>query len=126
MKQFIVLAAILPLMLFFLMQFPFEEARHTRLVGLEERIHIFKVEVANNPESSGELADGLKVDAAKIYGISASEVSVTLVEFDESQKCTYSVELPTGETPEAIKLIHGKPKQGRLIVSGEIIVESPA
>jgi hypothetical protein len=76
MKQFIVAAALLPILLALLTQFMSLQLAHTRVVRSEELAYTTARAAEIRGAYTADLAQGLASEIAHIYGLSPAEVSV--------------------------------------------------
>lgn len=74
MKQFIVAAAILPILMLFAFQFTAEEIRHSRTLRLEELVHEARLEAAEAGGFSPELKERVANEAAAILKVPTGDI----------------------------------------------------
>ena len=76
MQQFIVAAAILPILLVFLLAFSEEGFRHGRILRLEEAVQSFRLEVALSGTLSSAAAGKTREEIAQIFQLDPEDVTV--------------------------------------------------
>ncbi len=87
MKQFIVLIAILPLLLIFMMQFSYDQKNAGLIAEIQSIVYFAKEEAKQQGGFSKEMKTELKDNIAAIANVSSSDV---LIECDEEIKYRYS------------------------------------
>ncbi|MDR3242908.1 MAG: hypothetical protein LBT34_03145 [Clostridiales Family XIII bacterium] len=80
MKQFIVLAAVFPLIVVFVMQFSLEQQNQNRISQLQELVYSAKEQAKQEGRFSQAIKSELAGEIASCFGIDASEV---IIEADE-------------------------------------------
>jgi hypothetical protein len=88
MKQFIVAAAILPILMIFVLQFTKQEIHHSRFLRLEELVHNARMEASMEGEFTQDLRTRLIQGAAEIFQVEPEEV---VLQIDEPARYQLSV-----------------------------------
>ena len=126
MKQFIVLAAILPIMLVFVMQFSLVGVRSLRMNAAEDTIRAFCIEASYFGGGGQAEAEALKSKLAQIFRVNEYYVNVNLFQADESH-IDYSISFPVGEIMAGASFMGLSPaeNQGHVRISGSIVIAPP-
>ena len=126
MKQFIVLAAVLPLMLVFVAQFTLEAGRGLRMNAAEDAVRAFCVEAAYYGGGGPAEAEALRARLARIFRADAGEVAVELKQADEAH-IDWHVSFPVGDIMAGAALMGISPAEnrGRAQLGGTIVVAPP-
>ncbi|MDR2295971.1 MAG: hypothetical protein LBD95_04155 [Clostridiales Family XIII bacterium] len=102
MKQFIVLAAMLPLIMVFIMQFALEQTNQGRIAALQELVYGAKEQAKQEGRFTPAIKAALARDIAARFKLAESEVVIEadnrvkyrLNEFDEREMIAYRVKVP--------------------------------
>ena len=123
MKQFIVLAAILPIMLVFIAQMSLEAGRSFRMNAAEDAVRAFCIEAAYYDGGGSDGAEALRSRLARIFNADASEISIFLAQVDEAH-IEWSVSFPVGEIMAGARFmgISDAENRGRAHMSGTIVI----
>ena len=76
MKQFLVLIAVLPLLLIFLLQFSLDQQNHTKMGLLSDAVYVAKEKSRQSGCFTNDIQDELRSRIARILGTDASEISI--------------------------------------------------
>lgn len=87
MKQFIVLMAVLPILLLFLMQFSMDQRNSQRLGKIQDLIYISKESARQEGYFSLELKEKLREDLSRTAGVAPEEI---IIECDDTIKYRYN------------------------------------
>lgn len=87
MKQFIVLMAVLPILLLFLMQFSMDQRNSQRLGRIQDLIYISKESARQEGYFSLELKEKLREDLSRTAGVAPEEI---VIECDDIIKYRYN------------------------------------
>ncbi|MDR3364376.1 MAG: hypothetical protein LBS91_05440 [Clostridiales Family XIII bacterium] len=96
MKQFIVLAAILPILLVLIAQFTLEARRGLRMGAAENAVRAFCMEASYYGGGGAAQAEALRTELARIFRADARDVTVELSERDGAH-IDWRVSFPVGE-----------------------------
>ncbi|MDR2156323.1 MAG: hypothetical protein LBO81_00875, partial [Clostridiales Family XIII bacterium] len=122
MKQFIVLAAVIPVMLAFVMQFTLEQANFSRSMRAEEVVHSARIEAEWNGGFTEEAKKTLARNIADIYGVTAEDVAIEADVIGESfgRIGFYRIIVPVPKIVAANRLfgISDEANCGRYVVEG--------
>ena len=88
MKQFIVLIAVLPVMLLFLLQFTLEQKNSLAIARIQDSTYAAKEEAKQEGYFSDEIKDRLKNKISQATGISSERI---IVESEDSIKYRYNI-----------------------------------
>jgi len=123
MKQFIVLAAVLPMLLVFIAQFSLETVRALRMNAAEDAIRAFCIEASYFGGGGTEESAALRSKLSQIFRTDAQNVFVTLIQTDESH-IEYSISFPVGDIMAGARLMGLSPaeNQGRAEINGAIVI----
>jgi hypothetical protein len=126
MKQFIVLAAILPIMLVFVAQFSIEAVRSLRMNAAEDAIRAFCIEASYYGGGNESGADALRNRLAQIFQADAGEVYVSLVQTDDAH-IDWRISFPVGEIMAGGAFMGLSPSenQGYAELNGTIVIAPP-
>jgi len=112
MKQFIVLIAVLPVMLLFLVQFTLEQKNSLAIARIQDIIYVAKEEAKQEGYFSAEIKDRLKNKISQATGISSERI---IVESEDTIKFRYDtgnerliyyrVEVPIDEVMAGSRLL---------------------
>ena len=126
MKQFIVLAAVLPILLVFVAQFTVEAWRGLRMNAAEDAVRAFCIEAAyfggGGPDEAGALRERL----AGIFRADVRDVAVELKKTDEAH-IDWLVSFPVGDIMAGAPLMGLTPAEnrGRAQMGGTIVIAPP-
>ena len=126
MKNFIVLAAVLPLMLLFVAQFALDQRNHAVTAFVEEEVRAACEEARAEGCFTASIRDGLRERLASRLGIAPSAVTITadsgvvyrLNYFDASGErglIRYSVSVPIGRITAAAGFFGGSGSNVRIL-----------
>jgi len=123
MKQFIVLAAILPIMMLFVAQSTLEGARSSRLNAAEDAIRAFCIEASYHDGGSPAHADALRAKLARIFRADPGEIQIELERTDEAH-IDWRVSFPVGDIMAGARLmgLSDAENRGRALMSGTIVI----
>ena len=126
MKQFIVLAAILPIMLVFVAQFSLEALRNLRMNAAEDLIRAFCIEASYFNGGGPAEAEVLRFRLAQIFHADPLEVYIDLVQADEAH-IEWRISFPVGDIMAGARLmgLSGAENRGRAQMSGTIVIAPP-
>jgi hypothetical protein len=102
MKQFIVLAAMLPLIMVFIMQFSLEQVNQGRIAALQELVYGAKERAKQEGRFTPAIKAALARDIAARFKVDESDIVIETDnriryrrnEFDEREMIAYRVEVP--------------------------------
>ena len=122
MKQFIVLAAIMPILLIFTAQFTLSGVRGLRLNAAEDAIRAFCIEATYYNGGGSSEMEALRHKLAQIFRTDTSEVIIELTQID-SAHIEWTISFPTGEIMAGARFmgLSVAENQGRLLISGSIV-----
>jgi hypothetical protein len=123
MKQFIVLAAILPILLVFISQFTLEAVRSLRMNAAEDAIRAFCIEAAYYEGGGGAEAEALRHKLAQIFHSDPGDIIIDLARTDEAH-ITWRLSFPVGDIMAAAPYMNlsSSENQGRAQMSGTIVI----
>jgi len=123
MKQFIVLAAILPVLLLFVAQLTLEGSRNLRMSAAEDAVRAFCIEASYYGGGGPAEADALRARLARIFRTDASEIYIGLARTDEAH-INWSVSFPVGNIMAGARLmgLSDAENHGRAQMSGTIVI----
>ena len=126
MKQFIVLAAILPIMLVFVAQFSLEAVRSLRMNAAEDAVRAFCIEAAYHGGGRPADAEALRYRLARIFRADAADVFVELTQNDEWH-IGWRVSFPVGGIMAGARLmgLTEAENRGRAQMDGVIVIAPP-
>ncbi|MDR1815490.1 MAG: hypothetical protein LBR00_02255 [Clostridiales Family XIII bacterium] len=96
MKQLIVLAAVLPILLVFFAQSQLDRLNDRHVFLAERAVAAFEAEAAAGGSAVDAAADSLRARLAEIFGAEASDVTVSLSATADGFATRYSVRVPMG------------------------------
>jgi hypothetical protein len=124
-KQFIVLAAVLPIMLAFVMQFTLIQVHHSRLIRAEEAIHSARMEAGISGGFTAETRGALAARLATIYGVAPSEIGMRLDMADGQPRhvIAYKIRIPVSQIIAGNRLfgISDSDNRGFYTIEGETL-----
>ncbi len=136
MKQFIVLAAVLPLLLLFMAQYCLDQKNSQMVSTFQQQVYVAKEEAKQKGCFTAEIKDKLRSDLSEALGVEESEILIEATEtkqyrlnyFDESGTrgmIHYKVTLPLGKVMAGGKLlgIREEENQGSYSVEGSTASE---
>ncbi|MDR1245560.1 MAG: hypothetical protein LBK57_00850 [Clostridiales Family XIII bacterium] len=133
MKQFIVLAAILPLLMVFVMQFALEQMNQGRIAALQELVYSAKEQAKQEGRFTPEIKSALARDIAERFEIDAGDVVIESDNrvkyrrnrFDEREMIEYRVEVPIDKIMAGNRLmgIADADNAGRYVIKGSTASE---
>lgn len=105
MKQFIVLSAILPFLLIFVLQYSLEQQNHYRLAFLQQAVYEAKEQAKQDGYFTKENTNMLKKKISEKFQINQNAISIEATSvpkyrvnyFDERELIYYKVEVPIEE-----------------------------
>jgi hypothetical protein len=126
MKQFIVLAAVLPILMLFLAQFMLDGQRTVRVSAAEDAVRTFCLEGSYYGRVGSSEADALRTRLAGIFGVSPADVSVDLAPAREGV-LSYRIAFPVGKIMAGAAFMGLSPSRnnGRMQLTGEIVLPPP-
>ena len=126
MKQFVVLAAVLPILLVFTMQFTLEAGRGMRMNAAEDAVRAFCIEAAYFGGGGAAEAEALRKKLAQIFRADAHEVEVGLRRADDTH-IEWRVSFPVGDIMAGAALMGLAPAEnsGRAHMGGTIVIVPP-
>jgi hypothetical protein len=133
MKQFIVLAAVLPLLMVFVMQFALEQMNQGRIAALQELVYGAKEKARQEGCFTPEIKSALARDIAERFAISEGEVVIEADsrvkyrrnKFDEREIIEYKVIVPIKKIMAGNRLmgISDRDNEGRYVIKGSMASE---
>jgi hypothetical protein len=124
-KQFIVLAAVLPILLAFVMQFTLIQVHHSRLIRAEEAIHSAEMEAGISGGFTAETRAALAARLAAIYDVAPTEIDMNLDMADGQPRhvIAYEISLPVSKIIAANRLfgISDNDNSGYYIIEGKTL-----
>ena len=123
MKQFIVLAAVLPILLVFISQFSLEALRSLRMNAAEDAIRAFCIEASYYDGGGPAEAEALRGRLARIFRADPGEVFVFLTPSGEA-RIDWRVSFPTGDIMAGARFmgLSDAENRGRAQLSGTIVI----
>ena len=123
MKQFIVLAAILPILLLFVAQATLEGVRGLRMNAAEDAVRAFCIEASYYDGGGAGEAEALRAKLARIFKADASEIHIELSRPDKAH-INWRVSFPVGGIMAGARLMGLSPSEncGRAEMSGTIVI----
>jgi len=123
MKQFIVLAAILPILLLFVSQSTLEAVRGLRVSACEDAVRAFCIEASYYGGGGPAEAEALRAKLAGILKADVSEIYVDIQKADDA-RIDWRVSFPVGKVMAGARLmgISDAENRGRANMSGTIVV----
>ena len=123
MKQFIVLAAILPILLVFVAQLALEGTRGLRMNAAEDAVRAFCIEASYYNGGGPAEAEALRAKLARIFGADTGEVYIELNRTDDSH-IDWRVSFPVGDVMAGARLmgLTDAENRGRAEMSGTIVI----
>ena len=100
MKQFIVLAAILPILLVFLAQFTLAEIRSMRMSSAEDAIRAFCIDASYYDGGGVAEAEALRHKLASIFRCAPQEIAIGLSQIDDAH-IAWEISFPVGDVMAA-------------------------
>ena len=126
MKQFIVLAAILPILLVFVAQFTLDGVRSLRMEAAENAVRAFCLEATYYGGGGPAQAEALRARLAQIFHAGANEVYIDLRQTDAAH-IDWRVSFPVGDIMAGARLMGLSPAEnrGRAELTGTIVIPPP-
>jgi len=123
MKQFIVLAAIMPIMLLFVPQATLEGTRALRMSAAENAVRAFCIEASYYDGGGPAETDALRAKIARIFRTETSQVYIELNKTDEAH-IDWRVSFPVGNIMAGARLmgLTDAENRGRAEMSGTIVI----
>jgi len=123
MKQFIALAAILPILLLFVAQTTLEGVRSLRMNAAEDAVRAFCIEASYHDGGGPAEAEALRTKLARIFRAEAREVFLDLARTDEHH-IAWRVSFPVGDVMAGARMmgLTGAENRGRAEMSGVIVI----
>ena len=123
MKQFIVLAAILPIMLLFVSQATLEGVRGLRMSAAEDAVRAFCIEASYFDGGGPAEAEALRAKLARIFRTDPGEVFLSLAKPDDHH-IAWSLSFPVGDVMAGARLmgLSDAENRGRAEMSGVIVI----
>ena len=119
MKQFIVLAVTLPLMLLFIVQVTQDQLNYTKIGAINDIVYSYKEQAKQQGCFTDDLVAGMKSELASFLGISEGEIYVDATgEGEEKARgglIHYSVELPIGTVMAGAGLLGISKQENRYV-----------
>ncbi|MDR0423988.1 MAG: hypothetical protein LBH39_00765, partial [Clostridiales Family XIII bacterium] len=102
MKQFIVMAAVLPILMIFVMQFSLEQQNQNRIAALQEIVYSVKEQARQEGRFTPAMKAELAAAAARFFDVDAGEIVVEADSdikyrknaFDERELIHYRIKAP--------------------------------
>lgn len=121
MKQFIILVAILPLMMIFVMQFGLSQLNNHRTAMMQEHVYAAKEAARQDGFFTPENCKKLKSKLSKEFGISPDEIEIITDGqvkyrrnyFDERELVNYEVRVPIKKIMAGEKILGISPDKNR-------------
>ncbi|MDR2132372.1 MAG: hypothetical protein LBP30_03390 [Clostridiales Family XIII bacterium] len=133
MKQFIVLAAVLPLIMVFIMQFSLEQMNQGRIAALQELVYGAKERAKQEGRFTPEIKSALARDIAERFKLDESDIVIEADnrvkyrrnDFDEREMIAYRVEVPIERIMAGNRLmgISDEENAGRYVIEGSTASE---
>ena len=126
MKQFIVLAAILPILLVFVAQSTLEGVRSVRLSAAEDAIRAFCIEASYFDGGTPAHVEALRYRLAQIFRCGSGEIHIDLRQTAEYH-IDWRVSFPVGKIMAGARLMGLSPAEnnGRVEMKGNIVIAPP-
>ncbi|MCL1894987.1 MAG: hypothetical protein FWG03_00415 [Clostridiales bacterium] len=126
MKQFIVLAAILPILLVFVAQFTLEAGRGLRMNAAEDAVRAFCIEAAYFDGGGPAEAEALRMKLARIFNVDIRDVAVELKNAGDAH-IDWFVSFPVGDIMAGAPFMGLTPAEnrGRAQMNGTIVIAPP-
>jgi hypothetical protein len=125
MKQFIVMVAILPLLMVFIMQYGIDQTNHSRQLRFEETVHNAKLVAEREGGFDAELRADLIAGVARIYGVPQAEVFAYFNTETQGDRTyfTYQISAPIKKIIAGNKLfgISDRENMGRYTLEGKVL-----
>jgi len=123
MKQFIVLAAILPILLVFVAQSTLEGMRGLRMSAAEDAVRGFCIEASYYEGGGPAEAETLRAKLAHIFGADIGDVYIELHRTDDAH-IDWRVSFPVGNVMAGARLmgLSDAENRGRAQMSGTIVI----
>jgi hypothetical protein len=132
-KQFIVLAATLPLLMVFVMQFALEQMNQGRIAALQELVYGAKEQAKQEGRFTPAIKQALARDIAARFKIAESDVVIEADNhvkyrrnrFDEREMIAYRIEVPIEKIMAGNRLmgISDEANAGRYVIEGRTASE---
>jgi hypothetical protein len=123
-KQLIVLAATLPVMLAFIMQFALIQVNHSRAIRAEEVVHNARIDAELNGGFTEGTRELLVSQIANIYDVAPQDIAVeSRVTGDRSPRIiSYRISIPVPKIIAANRLfgIDDRDNRGRHVIEGAV------
>jgi hypothetical protein len=124
-KQFIVLAAVIPVMLAFVMQFTLIQVHHSRAIRMEEAVHSARMEAGIGGGFTVETQSALAAKLALIYDVEPEEIvmSMDMAGGEPRRVIAYKISVPVSKIIAANRLfgISDYDNSGYHTVEGETL-----
>ena len=123
MKQFIVLAAVLPILLVFIAQFTLVEVRSLRMDAAGNAIQEFCLNTSYYDGGGASEIDSLRNKLASIFRTAPGEINIRLTQIDEKH-IDWEVSFPVGDIMAAGPFmgLSSAENQGRTQINGTIVI----
>ena len=123
MKQFIVLAAILPILLLFVAQATLEGVRGMRMSVAEDAVRAFCIDASYYDGGSPAEIEALRAKLARIFRSDAREIYIELKRTDDAH-VDWRVSFPIGDIMAGARLmgLTDAENRGRAEMSGTIVI----
>ncbi|MDR0356885.1 MAG: hypothetical protein LBH63_00690 [Clostridiales Family XIII bacterium] len=125
MKQFIVLAAVIPIMLAFVMQFTMAQIQCSRALRAEEIVHNARIEASLSGGFTAEARSMLLAGLAEIYDVPAERIAARLDMADGETRrvVSYEISVPVSKIVAANLLfgISDADNSGYFVIAGEVL-----
>jgi len=123
MKQFIVLAAILPILLVFVSQFTLDAVRSLRMNAAEDAIRAFCLEASYYGGGSAAEAEALRHKLAQLFKSDASDINIELVRTDDAH-IDWRLSFPVGDIMAGASFmgLSQSENKGRVQLNGTIVI----
>ena len=126
MKQFIVLAAVLPILMLFIAQFMLDGQRQVRMGAAEDAVRTFCLEGSYYGRMGQSEVDTLRYRLANIFKASPAEISIEILPVREGV-LSYRIVFPVGKImagANLMRLSEGN-NNGHAVFAGEIVLPPP-
>ena len=125
MKQFIVLAAVLPIFLVFIAQFTLEAVRSLRMNAAENAVRAFCIEASYYGGGGPAEAEALRERLAHIFRADPLEVWIELAQIDEAH-IDWRISFPVGDIMAGARFmgLSSAENSGRAQMDGTIVIAS--
>ena len=97
MKQIIVLSITIPILLVIMLQFSFEQIKHSKNLAMENALHEFRMASSIDFDNINAEADKLQLRLAEIYKVSKEEINIMIIPGNHEKSVLYSITIPVSK-----------------------------